>query len=106
MPRGLRISEAVQLKLTDIDSQRLVIRVEQSKGQKDRYVMLSPKLLEILRDYWKMQRPKEWLYPYDRRPADHQGCGGTSLCESARTLRSVQADHTAQLAARLRRPSP
>ncbi|BCH05365.1 hypothetical protein MesoLj131b_73640 (plasmid) [Mesorhizobium sp. 131-2-5] len=63
---GLRISEAVQLKPTNIDSQRMVIRIEQGKGQKDRYVMLSPKLLEILRDYWKMRRPKAWLFPGDR----------------------------------------
>jgi site-specific recombinase XerD len=60
---GLRISEAVSLKVTAIDSQRMVIRVEQGKGQKDRYVMLSPKLLEILRNYWKVVRPKEWLFP-------------------------------------------
>ena len=56
---GLRISEAVHLKPTDIDSQRMVIRVEQGKGQKDRYVMLSPKLLETLRSYWRAVRPKE-----------------------------------------------
>src|SRR5487761_106697 len=62
---GLRISEAVQLKPTDIDSQRMVIRVEQGKGQKDRYVMLSPKLLEILRDYWRMNKPRHWLFPGD-----------------------------------------
>ena len=60
---GLRISEAVRLKAPAIDSQRMVIRVEQGKGQKDRYVMLSAKLLEILRDYWKATRPKEWLFP-------------------------------------------
>jgi integrase/recombinase XerD len=42
------------------------LRVEQGKGQKDRYVMLSPKLLEILRDYWKIRRPKAWLFPGDR----------------------------------------
>ncbi len=60
---GLRISEAVRLKASDIDSRRMVIRVEQSKGQKDRYVMLSPSLLEILRAYWKAAHPKEWLFP-------------------------------------------
>lgn len=59
---GLRISEAVRLRPTDIDSQRMVIRVEQGKGQKDRYVMLSPKLLETLRSYWRAVRPKQWLF--------------------------------------------
>ena len=59
---GLRISEAVHLKPADIDSQRMVIRVEQGKGQKDRYVMLSPKLLETLRSYWRAVRPKSWLF--------------------------------------------
>ena len=51
---GLRISEAVHLKPNAIDRQRMVIRVEQGKGQKDRYVMLSPKLLETLIDYWRI----------------------------------------------------
>jgi integrase/recombinase XerD len=60
---GLRISEAVGLKPAAIDSQRMVIRVEQGKSQKDRYVMLSPKLLEILRGYWRWAHPKEWLFP-------------------------------------------
>jgi site-specific recombinase XerD len=63
---GLRISEAVRLKATAIDSARMVIRVEQGKGRKDRYVMLSPKLLEILRSYWRAVRPKEWLFPGSR----------------------------------------
>ena len=60
---GLRISESLRLKAQAIDSKRKVIRVEQGKGQKDRYVMLSAKLLEILRDYWKATRPKDWLFP-------------------------------------------
>ena len=60
---GLRISEAVHLKTGDIDSQRMVIRVAQGKGHKDRYVMLSPKLLDTLRDHWRIVRPKEWLFP-------------------------------------------
>ena len=62
---GLRISEAVHLKTAAIDSQRMVIRVEQGKGRKDRYVMLSPKLLDMLRGYWRTARPKEWLFPGD-----------------------------------------
>jgi integrase/recombinase XerD len=60
---GLRISEAICLKPTHIDSQRMVIHVEQGKGRKDRYVMLSANLLEILRDWWRRERPKNWLFP-------------------------------------------
>jgi len=62
---GLRISEAVALTPPAIDSKRMVIRVEQGKGQKDRYVMLSPKLLEILRAWWRVEKPKDWLFPGD-----------------------------------------
>jgi len=62
---GLRISEAVSLKSTAIDSRRMVLRVEQGKGRKDRNVMLSPKLLGLLRSYWKAERPKVWLFPGD-----------------------------------------
>jgi integrase/recombinase XerD len=62
---GLRVSEAVCLKVTDIDSKRMVIRVEQGKGAIDRYVMLSPKLLQILRDWWRVGRPQRWLFPGD-----------------------------------------
>ena len=60
---GLRISEAVHLTIPAIDSQRMVLRIEQGKGQKDRYVMLSPKLLDILREWWRMSRPRHWLFP-------------------------------------------
>jgi len=63
---GLRISEAVRLKVADIDSERMVIHVALGKGQKDRYVMLSPKLLQILRAWWPVHRPKQWLFPGDR----------------------------------------
>ena len=62
---GLRISEAVCLILPDIDSARMVIRVDQGKGQKDRYVMLSPRLLEILRAWWSVEKPSQWLFPGD-----------------------------------------
>src|SRR5674476_1344721 len=60
---GLRASEVTSLKPTDIDSKRMVIRVEQGKGRKDRYVMLSPQLLELLRDWWHVGQPQGWLFP-------------------------------------------
>src|SRR5438128_8325332 len=60
---GLRASEVVSLKLTDIDSDRMIIRVEQGKGNKDRYVILSPNLLEILREWWRAARKKGWMSP-------------------------------------------
>ena len=60
---GLRVSEVAALKVSDIDSQRMTLRVEQGKGQRDRYVMLSPQLLELLRDWWRAARPQAWLFP-------------------------------------------
>lgn len=66
---GLRISEAVRLTIPVIDSQRMVLRVEQGKGRKDRYVMLSPRLLAILRDWWRVSRSRPWLFP-GARPGD------------------------------------
>jgi len=60
---GLRVSEVVALKIGDIDSKRMVIRVEQGKGRKDRYVMLSLHLLELLRAWWRAARPQGWLFP-------------------------------------------
>ena len=60
---GLRTGEVSRLRLVDIDSSRGVIRVEQGKGRKDRLVMLSPRLVEALRVYWRAYRPAEWLFP-------------------------------------------
>ncbi len=59
---GLRVSELVNLKVTDIDSKRMMIRVQQGKGRKDRYTILSERLLKELRIYWKMYRPSLWLF--------------------------------------------
>ena len=60
---GLRAAEVASLKVANIDSSRMVIRVEQGKGGKDRYVMLSAQLLGILRSYWRLAHPAEWLFP-------------------------------------------
>lgn len=68
---GLRAREAARLKITDIDSNRMMLRVEQGKGKKDRYTLLSHVALETLREYWKQRRPKEWLFPADMSPAEH-----------------------------------
>jgi site-specific recombinase XerD len=60
---GLRVSEVVHLQVSDIDSERMVIRVDQGKGNKDRYVPLSERLLPVLRQYWRAVRPSHWLFP-------------------------------------------
>jgi integrase/recombinase XerD len=60
---GLRRSEAARLRVNDIDSARMTITVRQGKGQKDRVVMLSPVLLQTLRQYWRYNKPKQWLFP-------------------------------------------
>lgn len=67
---GLRVSEVAALKIGDIDSQRMLIRIEQGKGRKDRYVMLSSNLLELLRDWWREARPAYWMFP-GRAPGQH-----------------------------------
>ncbi len=72
---GLRASEVTHLRVTDIDSARRCIRVEQGKGSKDRYVPLAPRLLVQLREYWRLQRPPHWLFPGTQigRPMSRDG---------------------------------
>ena len=60
---GLRVSEVASLKVSDIDSKRMMLRIEQGKGRKDRHAMLSPRLLELLRDWYRIARPQGWLFP-------------------------------------------
>jgi len=60
---GLRAMEVVALKITDIDSQRMLIRIEQGKGRRDRFAMLSPRLLELLRDWYRIARPRMFFFP-------------------------------------------
>ena len=65
---GLRVSEVVHLQLRHIDSDRMTIRVEQGKGAQDRYTLLSDRLLVELRNYWRLERPRPWLFPQRLRP--------------------------------------
>ena len=87
---GLRVSEATHLKVTDIDSQRMMLRVDQGKGHKDRYVMLSPRLLQELRSYWRAGRPKTWLFPGDvqGRPITRDAVG--QACQRAHRCSGIQ----------------
>lgn len=81
---GLRIGEAVRLKAGDIDSRRMLIHVERGKGGAERYAMLSPRLLEVLRAYWRRARPGVWLFP-GRDPGSHVTING--LQQAARAAR-------------------
>ena len=113
---GLRISEALHLQVTDIDSSRMMIRVRQAKGHKDRYVMLSPRLLELLRLYWKAQRPRTCLFPASAKNI-HKPLGPNAVqkvCQKARldagitkpvtphTLRHSFASHLLEAGANIR----
>jgi site-specific recombinase XerD len=88
---GLRAAEVVSLKVCDIDSQRMIIRVEQGKGRKDRNVMLSPSLLELLRTWWRAARPQGWLFP------------GRNPVQPMTTRQLNRACHAAAEAARIER---
>jgi integrase/recombinase XerD len=112
---GLRVSELVNLQIADIDSQRQVIWVRRGKGHKDRQVMLSPRLLEMLRTYWKAYRPAPWLFPGGKpdrpitQPSVYRICEGAAEAAhlakdiSPHTLRHCFATHLLEDGVDLRR---
>lgn len=92
---GLRIGEVVCLKVTSIDSKRMLLHIEGGKGGRDRYAMLSPRLLEILRAYWKRARPSSWLFP-GQEPGGHISVGALqSACRAARRQARISKRVTA-----------
>jgi site-specific recombinase XerD len=111
---GLRISEVLHLHVSDIDSQRMTVRVEQGKRRKDRYVMLSPKLLELLQEYTAQYRPDSWLFPGGRpgQPLTRESVGkvfrralrgaGLSKPASFHSLRHAFATHLLESGSNIR----
>ena len=83
---GLRVSEAVALRVKDIDGERHLLRIEQGKGAKDRMVPLAPGVLQALRRYWRIRHPMLWLFPSDLLPDRHQLERGLPIHELQRLL--------------------
>ena len=100
---GLRVSEVVALKVGDIDSERMLLRVERGKGRKDRHTMLSPQLLELLRAWWREGRrcslllPGGWLFP-GRNPVEplsaRQLCRAVRAAAQAAGIKKRVSPHT------------
>jgi site-specific recombinase XerD len=92
---GLRVREVVHLKVKSIDSERMLIHVENGKGGKDRYAMLSPRLLDLLRDYWRRGRPAIWLFP-GQEPSEPVTTGALQdACRRARREAGIDKHVTA-----------
>jgi site-specific recombinase XerD len=81
---GLRCQEALNLKVTDIDSKGMIVHIREGKGRFPRQVMLSPKLLELLRLYWRWCKPKDWLFPGEQPDRPMWAAGVRITCQNLR----------------------
>jgi hypothetical protein len=86
---GLRVSEVTALRVADLDSGRMMIRIEHGKGGKERYVMLSAQLLAILRTYWRLSRPEHWLFPGRDATRPIEPTTLHAACRSARAAAGI-----------------
>jgi len=86
---GLRLSETAHLKVSDIDSKRMMIKVSDGKGGKDRYTILSSVALEVLRQYWRKYRPKEWLFPGHREDKPLSARSIQKIFDRAKNLANI-----------------
>jgi len=86
---GLRLSETAHLKVSDIDSKRMMLRIQQSKGGKDRYSILSNVALNVLRQYWRKYRPKEWLFPRHREDKQISARSIQKIFDRAKNLANI-----------------
>jgi len=87
---GLRLSEAAHLRISDIDSKRMMVRIRNGKGGKDRYSILSSVALDILRQYWRQYRPKEWLFEGESADKPISERSIQKIFERAKTLAGIK----------------
>ena len=96
---GLRCQEALHLKVTDIDSRRMIINIREGKGRHPRQVMLSLKLLDLLRVYWRRRKPKNWLFPGVRSDRPMYATGVRIFCQKLRKKLGTIKKHSSAVSA-------
>lgn len=94
---GLRVSEACGLQVSDIDSERMLLRVQHGKGNRERYTVLGRRMLKVLREYWKIHRPATWMFPTGRVDEHIHPASVHKMCRDATQLAGIQKRVTPHL---------